>query len=127
MYAAGDLFEDHVDRLRWRSRRCLAAKSRVVPFPIGRTQKLRLPFLVLILDDDAQPRIAIGIGNCTQCPHTGPVHVHETIDTFARPHEDDVHGLRIRHRIAVERYHLKFMAGQRDPSVGRGARVQEMK
>src|SRR4029077_6963401 len=91
VHSPGDLLENHVDHFRGCGWRSGAAKNRVVPDPIRWPQELRLPFLIFVLNDDAQARVAIGISSRTKSPYARPVHIHEAIHALARTHRDDVH------------------------------------
>src|SRR2546427_3956383 len=110
MHAAGDLLEDHVDRLWRRRRRRGAAENGVVPGAIRGPQKLRLPFLVFVLDDDAQARIAIGIGGRTERPDARPVYIHETNHAPPGSHGGHLPPLRGWHPVAIQPEKLKFVA-----------------
>src|SRR5690242_14673639 len=89
MDAPRDFLEDHVNGFGRRRRRRGPAENRVIPNAVGGPQKLRLALLVLVLDDDAQAGIAISIGCGAQSPDAGPVHIHETIDSLPRSHENN--------------------------------------
>src|ERR1700679_815377 len=117
--ATGNFREGHVDKLLRglaRGRSC-SAEEGVVPENTRLRAPLRLAMLIGVLDDDSEAGVACGIVGRSQNPDTGAVHLDIRVYSLAGREGDDSGGPGLRDGVAVERQHVKFVAGKGDGAV----------
>ena len=110
--AAWDFFESHFDAVvrLWLTRP--TAENRVIEERLLGRNKFRFAVLILVLDDNPQAAGARGIVDSTKDPHARLIHFDVCVDSFTGTQHENFGIFRRRHGIAVEREHMKHVAGQ---------------